>query len=156
MESRQLAVNRAFYSNSRRIDRWATSYIVRLGGSLLHSPSADEKQLNFTRLQALEWLCQTAAALKYLHNMEPRPIVHRDLKPDNILLTSNRSRVKLADFGISTEWRTHMTSNQGTPSYIAPEVSKRAEIYCGDTFTAGVHLQNSSTDDRKSHDIFGI
>ena len=49
-------------------------------------------------------------------------MLHRDLKPDNILLTDDRKRVKLADFGIATIWRKEMTNNQGTLSYTAPEV----------------------------------
>ena len=50
-------------------------------------------------------------------------MLHRDLNPANILLTDGRKRVKLADFGIATIWRKEMTNNQGTLSYIAPEVS---------------------------------
>ncbi|CAM6004055.1 unnamed protein product [Sphagnum balticum] len=117
----------------------ADACMASLPKCVLNTPYdiADEKQLNFTRLQALKWMRQTAAALKYLHNMKPKPILHRDLKPDNILLTRNYSRVKLADFGISTEWRTHMTNDRGTASYIAPEVRKRTETYCDDTLTSG-------------------
>ena len=85
-------------------------------------PLADDKY-NYTRLEALEWMCQTAAALTYLHDIKPRPIIHRDLKPANILLKCDRGHVILADFGIATAWRTSMTHGHvGTGPYIAPEV----------------------------------
>ena len=52
---------------------------------------------------------------------------HRDLKPENLLLASkgDDSNIKLADFGFATyaEGLT-ITSQCGTPGYIAPEILK--------------------------------
>ena len=59
----------------------------------------------------------------YLHS---RGVCHRDIKPSNILLVeaSNRSLLKLADFGVSKllSESTVMDTCVGTPHYMAPEV----------------------------------
>jgi serine/threonine protein kinase len=77
----------------------------------------------YLRSDALDWMRQTAKALVYLHN---KSIMHRDVKPANILLTENRRRVKLADFGSASLIVASLPSNVGTPRYMAPEV--RLEI----------------------------
>ncbi|KAF0291880.1 Serine/threonine-protein kinase/endoribonuclease IRE1 [Amphibalanus amphitrite] len=54
--------------------------------------------------------------------------VHRDIKPSNILLVKNKKGdivAKIADFGKSKELavsRPKMTTNVGTPKWMAPEV----------------------------------
>ena len=56
----------------------------------------------YTWLDALRWLEQIAAALKYLHSLRPM-VVHRDLKLENMLLTGldpATADAKLADFGL--------------------------------------------------------
>eukprot|EP00937_MAST-01D_sp_MAST-1D-sp2_P006133 g6133.t1 len=72
-------------------------------------------------------LVQVCFAMRYLHR---RGIVHRDLKPGNVLL-DERNQVKVADFGASREGMVGaaratngatMTSNVGTPVYMAPEL----------------------------------
>ena len=66
---------------------------------------------------------QVVQAVEYLHS---RGVCHRDIKPGNILLVerSDRSLLKLADFGVSKllSDSTVMNTLVGTPHYIAPEV----------------------------------
>jgi calcium-dependent protein kinase len=54
--------------------------------------------------------------------------VHRDIKSDNILFEKRdiNSQCKIIDFGISTKFSKDkkLTSKNGTPNYIAPEVLK--------------------------------
>lgn len=59
--------------------------------------------------------------LSGLAHMHHQNITHRDLKPANILVDGN-SIIKIADFGLSTEFvsgRT-LTAEYGTEQYIAP------------------------------------
>ncbi|RDX95422.1 LEAF RUST 10 DISEASE-RESISTANCE LOCUS RECEPTOR-LIKE PROTEIN KINASE-like 1.2, partial [Mucuna pruriens] len=64
---------------------------------------------------------ETASALVYLHASD---IIHRDVKTNNILL-DNHFSVKVADFGLSRLFPTHVThvstAPQGTPGYVDPE-----------------------------------
>lgn len=77
-------------------------------------------------------------ALRFLH--QDAKIIHRDMKPSNLFISSNLS-IKIGDFGIAKEIRPIqkafskgrlsyfeqseeslcLTSNIGTPEYIAPE-----------------------------------
>lgn len=71
-------------------------------------------------------MTQIARALAYLHSRKPA-IIHRDVKPNNILVSADWMRAKLADFGISKTMEatlnaTLTTGTIGTPEYCAPEV----------------------------------
>jgi serine/threonine protein kinase len=66
---------------------------------------------------------ECAQGLIYLHS---KNIIHSDIKSANILLT-NDCRVKLADFGVSTQLRkgamkVEQTDFVGSPLWMAPEV----------------------------------
>lgn len=77
-------------------------------------------------------------ALAHAHS---RGLIHRDLKPENVLLTRDRSEVKLTDFGLvhAVERATpgsHDRGLAGTPRYMAPEqlmhrdhIGARTDIY---------------------------
>ncbi|GMN72946.1 hypothetical protein TIFTF001_054809 [Ficus carica] len=54
-----------------------------------------------------------AQGLDYLHNGCKPPIVHRDVKTTNILLNEN-FQAKLADFGLSRSFPTHVGSHVST------------------------------------------
>lgn len=65
---------------------------------------------------------QLLVAVKYLHNLG---YVHRDIKAENILMV-NEERIKLADFGFSTQLNNgssqHLDTFCGSPPYAAPEL----------------------------------
>jgi serine/threonine protein kinase len=82
-----------------------------------------DSDIPYTRIDALKWIEQAAAALAYMHAVQPQPTLHRDLKPANILLFHNHTIAKLADFGLARVMSgPTLTKNVGTQSYMAPEV----------------------------------
>ena len=73
--------------------------------------------------EAVALMDQLAEAMGYAHS---RGITHRDLKPENVLVTPD-GRPVVTDFGIALmagarrlTWR-FLTSQLGTPDYMAPE-----------------------------------
>lgn len=60
-----------------------------------------------TRYKIVKGICE---GLNYLHGGMEECIFHLDLKPANILLDENMVP-KIADFGLSTRTRTHITRN---------------------------------------------
>jgi serine/threonine-protein kinase ULK/ATG1 len=73
------------------------------------------------------YFSQLANGLRYLYNNN---IVHRDIKPRNILLTSNRRVLKIADFGFARQvaQENHMYQTVcGSPLYMAPEIIKKSD-----------------------------
>ena len=98
------------------------------GGDLFDKIEADEgvgvdvAHLYFTQL---------VEAIGWCHG---KGIAHRDIKPENMLL-SDRGDLKLADFGLATQFLSPRTGDRktcgmvcGSPPYIAPEILK-----CGQT-----------------------
>ncbi|XP_027343290.1 LEAF RUST 10 DISEASE-RESISTANCE LOCUS RECEPTOR-LIKE PROTEIN KINASE-like 1.2 [Abrus precatorius] len=84
---------------------------------------------------------ETASALVYLHASD---IIHRDVKTNNILL-DNHFSVKVADFGLSRLFPTHVThistAPQGTPGYVDPEYHEYYQLTDkSDVFSFGVVL----------------
>lgn len=73
--------------------------------------------------EAVALAAQIADVLQYVHD---HGVVHRDLKPENLLLTPDHT-VKLVDFGIALLRGArrltfaHLSSEVGTPDYMAPE-----------------------------------
>ena len=79
---------------------------------------------------------QTLSALTFTHG---RNIMHRDLKPENILC-AGQNRYILADFGLSKD-DVVSASQQGTYSYMAPEVDGSSPYDCKvDIWSLGVIL----------------
>lgn len=72
----------------------------------------------------LEYMCQVADAVKYMHTLDP-PVVHRDLKPHNLLLDKSKRLCKVADLGLSRLMHhTCLTVTEtptGTPVFMSPE-----------------------------------
>ncbi|GAV84545.1 Pkinase domain-containing protein/WAK_assoc domain-containing protein [Cephalotus follicularis] len=84
---------------------------------------------------------ETASALAYLHASD---IIHRDVKTNNILLDKHFC-VKVADFGLSRLYPTHVThvstAPQGTPGYVDPEYHQCYQLTDrSDVFSFGVVL----------------
>lgn len=69
------------------------------------------------------YLWQMLSGLAYLHHYK---VAHRDIKAENYLLLTSApdSPIKLGDFGLARTFcpGEDMTSNVGTPSFMAPEV----------------------------------
>ncbi|KAK4416529.1 Serine/threonine-protein kinase STY8 [Sesamum alatum] len=68
-------------------------------------------------------------AMAYLHQNR---IIHRDLKPSNLLLTEDKRKMKLADFGLAREEADDdMTTEAGTYRWMAPELFSVEALHLG-------------------------
>jgi transitional endoplasmic reticulum ATPase len=100
---------------------------------------------NFLSLEAMQFLDdivkQILNGVNYLHNLED-PVIHRDLNLVNILLKKieNGIVVKIADFDISKVHENDKvnTLDQGTPKYMAPELSKENYNTKADIYSLGI------------------
>lgn len=57
--------------------------------------------------------------------MTENKIIHRDIKPKNILLTNNKTCIKICDFGLAKGFKDGLTRALtvcGSPLYMAPEI----------------------------------
>lgn len=78
-----------------------------------------EKSVSFS--QSLDYLEQVCAGLAHAHKND---IIHRDIKPQNLLLTADKSTVKIADFGVArVELSDSPITRVGTDIYAPPEHS---------------------------------
>jgi serine/threonine protein kinase len=103
------------------------------GGSLRGAPP-------FSPAAALETARQILSAVQALHDAR---VLHRDIKPGNVLRRASDGRLKLADLGIATEWRTAAEYDRaGTLSYMAPELFDGPPRYspATDLYAVGVTL----------------
>lgn len=100
--------------------------------------------------EAVEYACQTLAALGYAHE---RGVVHRDIKPANMMLTAD-GQIKLMDFGIAkavADRRLTMTGTTlGSLFYMSPEQVKGSADLDGrsDLYSVGVSLYELVTGTR--------
>jgi calcium/calmodulin-dependent protein kinase I len=89
------------------------------GGDMFDDIVTDK---NYTEKKARDLVKLATRAITYCH---AKGIVHRDMKPENLLLTEDRTSLKIGDFGFATQidgttGRCH--SACGTPGYVAPEI----------------------------------
>ena len=81
--------------------------------------------------------------MKGLHYLREQKILHRDLKPANILLTHNKTILKIADFGFARKFGEEDLSQTfcGTPLYMAPELYTEGEYSSkSDLWSVGIML----------------
>ncbi|MGB9824080.1 MAG: protein kinase domain-containing protein [Candidatus Hydrothermia bacterium] len=83
--------------------------------------------------EALEYIREILKALEYAHN---KGLIHGDIKPENVLISEETGKIKLADFGLAKIFKgtSLVTRPQGTPFYMAPEawrgeISTYSDIY---------------------------
>ncbi|XP_051858848.1 putative mitogen-activated protein kinase kinase kinase 7-like isoform X5 [Drosophila albomicans] len=92
-----------------------------MDGPSLHKIIHNYNDHKYTNGDAINWLIQAAEGLNHLHSLTPK-LIHRDVKPKNILLNSEKSIVKLCDFGNVRQLGSCMSNESGTHRYMAPEV----------------------------------
>ena len=118
-----------------------------LVSELMEGPNlqeALEERGSYSEEDARDILRHILEGLKDIHTSG---MVHRDLKLENVLLPSEErhTRVKIADFGLSTSWsdsKPKLRKRCGTPIYVAPEVLPSDCEYDNkvDVWSAGVIL----------------
>ncbi|KAM7145231.1 calcium/calmodulin-dependent protein kinase kinase 2 isoform 3-T4 [Macrochelys suwanniensis] len=84
-----------------------------------------------TEDQARFYFQDLIKGIEYLHYQK---IIHRDIKPSNLLVGED-GHVKIADFGVSNEFKgtdALLTNTVGTPAFMAPEtLSETRTIFSG-------------------------
>jgi serine/threonine protein kinase len=111
-------ISRLGHGTALDLNGTAFHYLVLeyLGGGDM-SKFCREEKLSFDR--ALFYLKQVCAGLAHAHACG---VIHRDIKPQNLLLTSDRETVKIADFGVARlEGGDGAITRVGTNIYAAPE-----------------------------------
>lgn len=95
---------------------------------------------------ALDTAIQMAEALAFAHE---HGVIHRDVKPSNVVVTGQRGRVKLTDFGIAhlaNSEHTHAGQMLGSPRYMSPEQAMGREVDGrSDIFSLGAVLYEMLT-----------
>lgn len=89
---------------------------------------------------AIMYFKQIADGLQYLRS---KNIIHRDLKPQNVLLTSDRKTLKIADFGFAKMIGSDALAETmcGSPLYMAPEILlKKPYTSKADLWSIGIML----------------
>ncbi|XP_074153952.1 calcium/calmodulin-dependent protein kinase kinase 2 isoform X3 [Sminthopsis crassicaudata] len=96
-----------------------------------------------TEDQARFYFQDLIKGIEYLHYQK---IIHRDIKPSNLLVGED-GHIKIADFGVSNEFKgtdALLTNTVGTPAFMAPEtLSETRKIFSGkalDVWAMGVTL----------------
>ena len=120
------------------IETQTTIYIITeycSGGELFDYIVSKRKLFE---VEACRIFQQLISGLEYLHKQR---IVHRDLKPENLLFDSKRN-LKIADFGLSNEYKGKLSTPCGSPCYAAPEMvtGKKYNGSSVDIWSSGIVL----------------
>lgn len=113
-------ISRLGHGTARDLNGTVFHYLVleyMAGGDLQQAC----RERTLTPRSAFGYIEQVCAGLRHAHS---HGIIHRDIKPSNLLLTKDRSTVKIADFGVA---RVHQSdapiTRVGTNIYAPPEHS---------------------------------
>ncbi|MHC4598508.1 MAG: serine/threonine-protein kinase, partial [Planctomycetota bacterium] len=120
------------YDGERNLHFFTAEYIP--GTDLLDATEGADS------IKVVELTVQVCRALAYLHT---RGIIHFDVKPANILVSPDRTSIKLIDFGLAG---TRASELFGTPGYMAPEIFRESEVdRRADLYGLGVVLYQAVT-----------
>ncbi|HOP33065.1 MAG TPA: 3'-5' exonuclease [Candidatus Hydrothermia bacterium] len=89
--------------------------------------------------EALNIIKEILKALEYAHG---KGLIHGDIKPENVLISEDTGKIKLADFGLARIFKQGQTLGNigGTPFYMAPEVWKGESYVQSDIYSVGALL----------------
>ncbi|KAH8090390.1 kinase-like domain-containing protein [Filobasidium floriforme] len=93
------------------------------GGTLMDIKVGGKPSKSLDKEKARSYFRQLTLGLEYLHSAG---VTHRDIKPDNVLLSADRTQVKLCDFGVSemfTAGDDRMKKSGGSPAFMSPEAA---------------------------------
>ena len=90
--------------------------------------------------ESRSFFIQLMQGLAHCHRADP-PVVHRDLKPANLLLDSNHTHLKIADFGVA-RINTNVMGAVGSAYFMAPEMisGEQHDGRMADIWASGVIL----------------
>lgn len=99
-------------------DRYVYLVTEYFKGVNLFDYMSRKRRVKEAKVVHITW--QILYAIKYLHSVN---ICHRDLKLENVMIDPTTLNIKIIDFGYSRKFKFYeLTSNVGTPYYVAPEV----------------------------------
>lgn len=126
---------------------WEDAYHIYMILDLMAGPTLEQLLCSRKRIaetEAASYTSQILETLSYLHSLN---IIHKDVTLSNLILSGDKKRVRLFDFGLSEQMQEGSGSIQstvcGTPSFVAPELLSQASekvMYTAkvDTWSVGV------------------
>lgn len=113
----------------------ALALLSKVGIPLVHLTAVRFFPLCYRHILPLKYLTASLITVHY------QKIIHRDIKPSNLLVGED-GHIKIADFGVSNEFKgtdALLTNTVGTPAFMAPEtLSETRKIFSGKVCCSGV------------------
>jgi serine/threonine protein kinase len=156
-QNEAVALDRVRHPNI--ISRLGHGTAIDLGGTTFHYivleylPGGDMLALSRTQALTIDktlfYLEQVCSGLAHAHKCG---VIHRDIKPQNLLLSADRSVVKIADFGVARLESTEgAITRVGTNIYSAPEHNPL--VHTGQLDTASLASRSPLT---PSADVYSL